>query len=112
MRNLQGHALVIGREDARHVQTGKPLVNQGENESARQSQNRVQNQAIHDQVSYQHQAFNTRIARSPSHHLDHALAVLLQTDVALKGSKVSSEEQVLASAILTMCAGVRGANAA
>jgi DNA polymerase-3 subunit delta len=44
--------------------------------------------------------------------LDHALAVLLQTDVALKGSKVSSEEQVLASAILTMCAGVRGANAA
>jgi DNA polymerase-3 subunit delta len=45
--------------------------------------------------------------------LDHALSVLLQADVALKGSKVSSEEQVLSSAILTMCAGAaRGANAA
>jgi DNA polymerase-3 subunit delta len=35
--------------------------------------------------------------------LDHALAVLLQTDLALKGSKVSSEEQILATAILQMC---------
>ncbi|HEX7939476.1 MAG TPA: DNA polymerase III subunit delta [Gemmatimonadaceae bacterium] len=43
--------------------------------------------------------------------LDHALAALLQADLALKGSKVSSEEQVLATALLTVCAGVR-ANAA
>jgi DNA polymerase-3 subunit delta len=35
--------------------------------------------------------------------LDHALAVLLQTDLALKGSKVSSEEQILATAILQIC---------
>ncbi len=40
--------------------------------------------------------------------LDHALAVLLKADVALKGSKVSSEEQVLATTLLTMCAGVTG----
>ena len=35
--------------------------------------------------------------------LDHALAVLLQTDLALKGSKVSNEEQILATAILQIC---------
>jgi DNA polymerase III subunit delta len=35
--------------------------------------------------------------------LDHALAILLQTDLALKGSKVSTEEQILATAILQMC---------
>ena len=43
--------------------------------------------------------------------LDHALAALLHADLALKGSRVSSEEQVLATALLTVCAGVR-ANAA
>jgi DNA polymerase-3 subunit delta len=37
--------------------------------------------------------------------LDHALAVLLQADLALKGSKVSSEEQILATAILAICGG-------
>jgi len=37
--------------------------------------------------------------------LDHALEVLLTADVAIKQSRVSSEEQVLASAILAMCAG-------
>jgi DNA polymerase-3 subunit delta len=37
--------------------------------------------------------------------LDHALEVLLNADVALKQSRVSSEEQVLATAILAMCAG-------
>jgi DNA polymerase-3 subunit delta len=37
--------------------------------------------------------------------LDHALAVLLQTDLALKSSRVSSEEQVLSTAILSMCSG-------
>jgi DNA polymerase-3 subunit delta len=44
--------------------------------------------------------------------LDHALAVLLQADVALKGSKVSSEEQVLATTLLTMCVGAKEAHAA
>ena len=43
--------------------------------------------------------------------LDHALAALLHADLALKGSKVSSEEQVLATTLLTICAGTR-ANAA
>jgi DNA polymerase-3 subunit delta len=37
--------------------------------------------------------------------LDHALEVLLQADLALKGSKVSSEEQILASAVLAICGG-------
>jgi len=37
--------------------------------------------------------------------LDHALDVLLQTDLALKTSRVSSEQQVLASAILAICNG-------
>lgn len=37
--------------------------------------------------------------------LDHALAVLLNADVALKQSRVSSEDQILASAILQICAG-------
>ena len=37
--------------------------------------------------------------------LDHALAVLLQTDLALKNSRVSSEEQVLATAIFDICGG-------
>lgn len=36
--------------------------------------------------------------------VDRALQVLLRADVALKESKVSSEEQILATAILTMCA--------
>ena len=44
--------------------------------------------------------------------LDHALAALLKADLALKGSKVSSEEQVLATTILTICAGIRDANVA
>jgi len=35
--------------------------------------------------------------------LDHALHVLLQSDMALKGSRLSSEEQVLSSTILAMC---------
>jgi DNA polymerase-3 subunit delta len=37
--------------------------------------------------------------------LDYALDVLLQTDFALKQSRVSSEEQVLATAILSICRG-------
>ncbi len=37
--------------------------------------------------------------------LDHALEVLLQTDLALKSSRVSSDEQILATAILTICGG-------
>ncbi len=35
---------------------------------------------------------------------DYALEVLLEADVALKESKVSSEEQILASVVLSMCA--------
>ena len=35
--------------------------------------------------------------------LDHALEVLLDADIALKQSRVSSEEQVMATAILSMC---------
>jgi DNA polymerase III subunit delta len=35
--------------------------------------------------------------------LDHALEVLLNADIALKQSRVSSEEQVMATAILSMC---------
>lgn len=41
--------------------------------------------------------------------LDYALAVLLQTDLALKSSRVSSEEQILSSAILAICCGPGGA---
>jgi DNA polymerase-3 subunit delta len=44
--------------------------------------------------------------------LDHALEVLLQADLALKGSKVSSEEQILASAVLAICGGSSSRNAA
>lgn len=44
--------------------------------------------------------------------LDHALQVLLQADVALKQSRVSSEEQVMATAILSMCSGTAHRTAA
>lgn len=44
--------------------------------------------------------------------LDHALDILLQTDLALKTSRVSSDEQVLATAILAICGGVTYRNAA
>jgi DNA polymerase-3 subunit delta len=44
--------------------------------------------------------------------LDHALQVLLQTDLALKSSRVSSEDQVLASAVLSICGGAAHRNAA
>lgn len=37
--------------------------------------------------------------------LDHALHVLLQTDLSLKTSRVSSDEQILSTAILAMCGG-------
>lgn len=37
--------------------------------------------------------------------LDHALTVLLNADVALKQSRVSTEDQILASAVLQICAG-------
>jgi DNA polymerase-3 subunit delta len=37
--------------------------------------------------------------------VDHALAALLQTDLALKSSRVSSEEQILSNAILSICGG-------
>jgi DNA polymerase III subunit delta len=44
--------------------------------------------------------------------LDHALDILLQTDLALKTSRVSSDEQILATAILGICGGVSYRNAA
>jgi DNA polymerase III subunit delta len=37
--------------------------------------------------------------------LDHALEVLLQADLSLKTSRVSSDEQILASAVLSICGG-------
>jgi DNA polymerase-3 subunit delta len=53
--------------------------------------------------------------RASSHwssiELDNAIHVLLMCDLALKGSRVSSEEQVLSSAILAMC-GTGGASRA
>jgi len=36
--------------------------------------------------------------------LDKALDLLLETDVALKESRVSSEEQLLATVVLSLCA--------
>lgn len=47
-----------------------------------------------------------------SDDLDHALEVLLQTDVALKTSRVSSDEQILSTAILRICRGAGAARAA
>ena len=44
--------------------------------------------------------------------LDHALEVLLTTDIALKQSRVSSEEQVMATAVLSMCGGAAHRTAA
>jgi DNA polymerase III subunit delta len=44
--------------------------------------------------------------------LDHALEVLLTADTALKQSRVSSEEQVVASAVLAVCGGATRRNAA
>lgn len=44
--------------------------------------------------------------------LDHALEVLQQTDFALKNSKVSSEEQILAIAVISICGGAPRRHAA
>jgi DNA polymerase-3 subunit delta len=44
--------------------------------------------------------------------LDHALEVLLTADIALKQSRVSSEEQIMATAILSMCGGAAHRTAA
>jgi len=44
--------------------------------------------------------------------LDHALAVLLATDLALKSSRVSSDEHVVGSAILDICGGAAARRAA
>lgn len=51
-------------------------------------------------------------ARWSAADLDHALEVLLTTDVALKQSRVSSEAQVLANALLAICGGAPRRNAA
>lgn len=44
--------------------------------------------------------------------LDHALEVLLLADLALKNSRVSSDEQILATAVLSICAGATSRDAA
>lgn len=44
--------------------------------------------------------------------LDHALQVLLQTDLSLKTSRVSSDEQILSTAILAICGGAASRHAA
>ncbi len=44
--------------------------------------------------------------------LDHALYVLQQADFALKNSRVSSDEQILATAIIAICGGAPRRNAA
>jgi DNA polymerase-3 subunit delta len=48
-------------------------------------------------------AWSRHVSRWTLPELDHALSVLLQADFALKSSRVSSEEQVIASTILAMC---------
>ena len=48
-------------------------------------------------------AWTRASAKWSSTELDHALHVLLQTDLALKSSRLSSEQQVLSTAILAMC---------
>jgi len=48
-------------------------------------------------------AWTRASANWSSAELDRALHVLLQTDLALKSSRISSEEQVLSTAILAMC---------
>ena len=51
-------------------------------------------------------AWSRHVSRWTLPQLDHALAALLQADFALKSSRVSSEEQVVATAILAMCGDV------
>lgn len=51
-------------------------------------------------------------ARWTAADLDHALESLLVADVALKQSRVSSEDQVVANAILAVCGGASRRNAA
>lgn len=48
-------------------------------------------------------AWSRNMTRWTQPQLDHALAALLRADFAIKSSRVSSDEQVLASAILDMC---------
>lgn len=57
-------------------------------------------------------AWSRHAGKWSARDLDHALAVLLQADLALKSSRVSSEEQVLATAILAMCGSGSVSNAA
>jgi DNA polymerase-3 subunit delta len=49
-------------------------------------------------------AWSRHVGKWTLPQVDRALHVLLRADVALKESKVSSEEQILATAILAMCA--------
>lgn len=49
-------------------------------------------------------AWSRHVGRWTLPQVEHALDVLLRADVALKESKVSSEQQILATALLAMCA--------
>ena len=57
-------------------------------------------------------AWTRAAGRWPLADLDNALHALLQADLALKGSRVSSEEQVLATAIFAVCGGAARSDAA
>lgn len=57
-------------------------------------------------------AWSRHVSRWTLPQIDAALAALLQADFALKGSRVSSDEQVLATAILAMCSDVTLSSAA
>jgi DNA polymerase-3 subunit delta len=57
-------------------------------------------------------AWSKASARWSEADLDHALSVLLQADLALKNSRVSSDEQILATAVIAMCGGAGHQNAA
>ena len=50
------------------------------------------------------EAWSRHVGRWTLPQVDRALHVLLRADIALKESKVSSEQQILATAILAMCA--------
>ncbi|HET7458696.1 MAG TPA: DNA polymerase III subunit delta [Gemmatimonadaceae bacterium] len=57
-------------------------------------------------------AWTKAVDRWDAPSLDHALELLLAADVALKESKISSEEQILASLVLGLCVGPGSARGA
>jgi DNA polymerase-3 subunit delta len=57
-------------------------------------------------------AWTKAVDRWDAESLDRALELLLEADVALKESKISSEEQILASLVLALCADPNAARGA